>query len=232
MKKLFSFLLFGAMFVSFTACEQNDDVNGGNVTNSHEYVDLGLPSGTLWATCNVGAINPEDYGKYFAWGETKTKSEYNWSTYKYCNGSYNSLTKYCTDSSSGTVDNKTTLEPSDDAAATVNLGGEWRTPTWAEVRELLNECDCEWTENYNNTGVVGYIVTGPNGNSIFLPAAGYRDNSRLKRVGAEGYYWSSSIEEGYSNDACCLCFYSDHYERFYSRPRSYGLSVRPVSSSR
>ncbi|MCQ2319676.1 MAG: hypothetical protein MJZ90_12290 [Bacteroidales bacterium] len=107
------------------------------LTAAHEYVDLGLPSGLLWATCNVGADSPEDYGDYFAWGETETKSDYDWDTYKWCNGSYNTLTKYNTKSSYGTVDNKTTLELSDDAAR-ANWGGSWRMPTEAEFQELIN----------------------------------------------------------------------------------------------
>ena len=110
--------------------------------DEHEWVDLGLPSGTLWATCNVGADNPEDYGDYFAWGETEPKVIYNWSTYKWCNGSVNTMTKYCTDSGYGTVDNKTELDPADDAA-TVNWGTSWRMPTLEQLDELLTKCT--WT---------------------------------------------------------------------------------------
>ena len=100
----------------------------GDTAETHEWVDLGLPSGTLWATCNVGANSPEEYGDYFAWGETTTKSSYSWSTYKYCKGSSSTMTKYCTSSYYGTVDNKTELEPSDDAA-TANWGSEWQMPS-------------------------------------------------------------------------------------------------------
>ena len=99
--------------------------------NGHEYVDLGLPSGLKWATCNVGASSPEVYGGYYAWGETEEKSSYSWSTYKWCNGSYDTMTKYCTSSSYGTVDNKTTLDPQDDVAH-VKWGGRWRMPTLEE----------------------------------------------------------------------------------------------------
>ena len=109
-------------------------------TVAHEYVDLGLPSGLLWATCNVGATSPEDYGDYFAWGETQPKDTYEWSTYQYCNGSYNTLTKYCSNSSygyNGFTDNLTTLLPEDDAA-TANWGGNWRMPTKEEFQELYN----------------------------------------------------------------------------------------------
>ncbi|MBQ7388829.1 MAG: hypothetical protein IJW01_05635, partial [Paludibacteraceae bacterium] len=135
-------------------------------------VDLGLS--VKWATCNVGASTPEGYGNYYAWGETTTKSTYDWSTYKWCNGSYKTLTKYCTSSTYGTVDNKTVLELADDAAR-VNWGGAWRMPTDAEWTELRENCEWTLTSDYNGTGVKGRVVTSKtNGNHIFLPAAGYR----------------------------------------------------------
>ena len=114
-------------------------VNPTGSHNGHDWVDLGLPSGLKWAVCNVGADSPEGYGFYFAWGETETKSRYSWNTYKWCNGSYYTQTKYCTNSSYGTVDNKTTLDLSDDAAR-ANWGGSWRMPTKAEQDELRNNC--------------------------------------------------------------------------------------------
>ncbi len=195
-------------------------------TNGHEYVDLGLPSGTLWATCNVGAESPEEYGDYFAWGETTTKSTYDWSTYKYCNGTSTTMTKYCTNSSYGTVDNKTTLESADDAA-TVNWGGDWRTPTTAEYQELSDECTWNWT---TLNGVNGYRVTGKNGNSIFLPAAGSLSSSYPYLAGSYGYYWSSSLRSAYPYDACDFDFDSD--EHYTDRADRYvGQSVRPVCSS-
>jgi uncharacterized repeat protein (TIGR02543 family) len=192
--------------------------------NAHEYVDLGLPSGTKWATCNVGADFPEDYGDYFAWGETEAKSYYDWSTYKWCKGSYDTMTKYCTSSSDGTVDNKTTLDLSDDAAY-VNLGSSWRMPTEAQLNELRTECTWTWI---TLNGVNGHKVTSKiNGNSIFLPAAGYRDDSGLHRAGAGGYYWSRSLDTDYSDFAYYLRFDSVNvYSSYYSR--SYGRSVRPV----
>lgn len=160
-------------------------------TGNHEFVDLGLS--VKWATCNVGATKPEEYGDYFAWGETQPKSIYNWSTYKYCNGSSTSLTKYCTDSSYGTVDNKTILEAADDAAR-ANWGGSWRMPTKAEQDELRNNCTWTWT---TQNGVNGYKVTskksGYTNKSIFLPAAGCRRGSSLYDAGSYGYYWSSSL---------------------------------------
>ena len=158
----------------------------------HEWVDLGLPSGTLWATCNVGANSPEEYGDYFAWGETEEKDVYNWSTYKWCNGSYSTLTKYCTNSSygyNGFVDNKTELDPEDDAAY-VNWGPSWRIPTTEQQRELYEKCSSVWT---TQNGVNGRLFTGPNGNTLFLPAAGDRWGESLGDVGSYGYYWSRTL---------------------------------------
>ena len=192
------------------------------VANGHEYVDLGLS--VKWATCDVGASKPWEYGDYFAWGETEPKSIYFWSTYKHYNGLYDSLTKYCTDSSNGTVDNKTTLEMSDDAAR-ANWGGSWRMPTKAEITELLENCTWTWT---TQNGVNGYKVTSKkNGNSIFLPAAGYRSGSSLNEAGSFRYYWSSSLKTGSPNGAYVLYVSSDSVYRS-SHSRYHGFSVRPV----
>jgi hypothetical protein len=192
--------------------------------NGHEYVDLGLS--VKWATCNVGASSPEDYGDYFAWGETQPKSAYDWSTYKYCNGSLSSLTKYCTDSYYGTVDNKTQLELSDDAAR-ANWGGSWRMPTDAELTELRNNCTWTWT---TQNGVYGYKVTskksGYTNKSIFLPAAGYRSDSSLNNAGSSGSYWSSLLDSGRPYLAWHVGFNSGVYRDYYYR--HYGFSVRPV----
>lgn len=190
--------------------------------NVHEYVDLGLS--VKWATMNVGAKTPEEYGDYFAWGETTTKSTYNWSTYKYCNGSYDSLTKYNTNSSYGTIDNKTQLDLRDDAAR-ANWGGSWRMPTDAELTELRSNCTWTWT---TQNGVNGYKVTskksGYTNNSIFLPAAGYRYDSSLNGAGSYGYYWSSSLNTGYPSYAWSVDFDSGSVYRV----RADGQSVRPV----
>ena len=196
---------------------------GNGTLNGHEWVDLGLPSGLKWATCNIGASQPAELGYYFAWGEVKPKDEYNWSTYKWCNGSYDTQTKYCTNSSCGTVDNKTVLDKEDDAAS-VYWGGGWRMPTKEEQDELRNNCSWEWI---NQHGVNGYTVTGPNGNSIFLPAAGYRDGSSLNYVGSYGDYWSSSLNTNGPNDAYHLYF--DSVDVDWSNDyRYYGFTVRPV----
>lgn len=183
-------------------------------------VDLGLS--VKWATCNVGASEPWEYGGYYAWGETEEKSDYYLETYKWCNGSSNPMTKYCTDSIYGRVDNKTVLDPEDDVAH-VKWGDSWRMPTLEEQQELLGECTWEWTEL---NGVNGYRVTGPNGNSIFLPAAGLRHGSELYNGGTYGLYWSGSLGDG-SNLACGLYFNENyHFWNYYSR--SHGHSVRPV----
>ena len=190
----------------------------------YEAIDLGLPSGTKWANMNVGASVPEEYGGYYAWGETEEKDNYDWSTYKWCNGSNDTQTKYCTSSSYGTVDNKTVLDPQDDVAH-VKWGGTWRMPTLKEQAELLNNCTWTWTIQ---NGVKGYKVTGPNGNSIFLPAAGYRYGTDFIRRGSQGYYWSSSHDGSCSSYACYLYFNSGNCYRS-DDSRFYGRSVRPVS---
>ena len=189
-----------------------------------EYVDLGLS--VKWATCNVGASAPEEYGDYFAWGEVVPKTTYNWSTYKYCKGSSSTLTKYCNNSSygnNGFTDNKTVLDLEDDAA-TVNWGGEWRMPTDAEMTELREKCTWTWT---TQNGVKGYKVVGPNGNSIFLPAAGYMRNSDLTDAGSYGYDWSSSLRSDNPSFAYGVYFNSDIVYWHYNK-RYYGRSVRPV----
>ena len=180
----------------------------------HVYVDLGLPSGLKWATCNVGATTPEEYGDYFAWGEVKPKTTYNLDTYKYYDGS--NFTKY-------TGSDKTVLDPEDDAAA-VNWGGAWRMPTKAEQDELRKKCTWAWT---TQNGVKGYKVTGPNGNSIFLPAAGYMDEGTLYDTGSVGLYWSRSL---YTDDLyLAYNVYFDSDDVGWSlNPRYSGFPVRPV----
>ena len=207
---------------SFTTLE-----GGGGGGTNYEYVDLGLPSGTLWATCNVGATTPEGYGDYFAWGETQPKSYYDWSTYRYCNGSYDQLTKYCTNSyygHNGFTDYLTVLQPTDDAA-TANWGSSWRMPTKEQWEELRYKTTSIWT---SSNGVNGWLFTASNGRNLFLPAAGYRWEGEFRSVGSYGHYWSSSLYTdhlpGYARD-----FYFDSYGCImYYDIRSYGQSVRPV----
>ena len=265
MKKLI-YLLMSLSFVAFASCsddKENEQSGPGNVPENsssilsssgkergHSYVDLGLPSGTLWATCNVGAATPQDYGNYYAWGEVTTKEVYNLETYKYANGSYNKLTKYCNSSSygkDGFTDTKTTLDLSDDAAY-VNWGGKWRMPTKTQQDELFNECYWLWTESYNNSNVKGYIVYKAKSSSdkgkriynggtssssysmsdahIFLPAAGYR-NYGVRYAGSYGYYWSSSLFADDPFRAWYVDFYSDGVHD-YGCSRYCGQSVRAV----
>lgn len=195
-----------------------------NTENGHEYVDLGLS--VKWATCNVGATKPEEYGDYFAWGEVEPKEEeYHWSTYKWCNGSYDTQTKYCTDGSYGTVDNKNILEAADDAA-TANWSGSWRMPTTEELQELINNCTWTWTQI---NSVNGYNVTSnKNGNSIFLPAAGCRRRGGLDNAGSSGAYWLSSLGTDRSDNACNLDFGSNYVSWRNDGGRDYGRSIRPV----
>ena len=197
--------------------------------SEHEYVDLGLPSGTLWATCNVGANSPEEYGDYFAWGETESKELYEWTTYKWCNGSYRTITKYCIDSNfgyNGFTDNKMELDTEDDAA-TANWGKDWQMPSIDQIKELINS---EYTtkEETQLHGVLGTLVTGPNGNTIFLPSAGSRSDN-LYNAGDWGSYWSRSLSpksEVNDNDAWALDV------GFYCSLTGWnpcgGRSVRPV----
>ncbi len=194
---------------------------------NHAYVDLGLPSGLLWATCNVGASTPEDYGAYFAWGETQPKDTYDWSTYQYCNGSYNTLTKYCDNSSygyNGFTDSLTILLPEDDAAA-ANWGNGWRMPTYDNWVELYQNTTMTWT---TQNGVNGRLFTASNGNSIFLPAAGYCRDSSFNSVGSFSYYWASLLSSGYPRNAWYFYFSSDNYHMYTGRYRYCGLSVRAV----
>ena len=195
--------------------------------NGHEYVDLGLPSGTKWATCNVGSTTPEGYGDYFAWGETEPKENYDWSTYKYCNGDRNKLTKYCENAEygiNGFTDTLTILEASDDAA-TANWGAGWRMPTKEEMIELYSNCTHEWT---TQNGVNGSRLTGSNGSTIFLPAAGARSGSELISAGSDGVYWSSTVGWLYPEYTVFLYESSNGDYGLASQDRCLGYSVRPV----
>ncbi len=205
--------------------------NGNGEINGYKYVDLGLPSGLLWATCNVGSNAPEDYGAYYAWGEIIDKDYYSWSTYKYCfDGRPDALIKYCRNipcGHYGFTDNLTKLEESDDVAATC-WGSGWRMPTYIEMQELLDNCICTWI-TWN--GVKGMLFSGFNGNSIILPSAGFRNGDGYYGVGVLGTYWSSSLY-AYNNASGSMFamnfdLYSDHYD-LGSDSRYYGKSVRPV----
>ena len=188
-----------------------------------EYVDLGLPSGTLWASCNIGASKPEESGDYFAWGETETKDSYTWYSYRYCDGNDSSMKKYCLDAEYGTVDGKSELESGDDAAIET-WGSGWVMPTLEQQKELANNCSQEWTQL---NGVNGVLLTGPSGKSIFLPAAGYYNENGLKFGGERGYYWSRTLDPDFHHSGAALYFTSSNcYDSNFRRYR--GLPVRPV----
>lgn len=193
----------------------------GDSRSAHA-VDLGLS--VRWASFNVGATKPEEYGGYYAWGETEEKNDYSWETYKWCNGSEDSLTKYCTDSDCGTVDNKTVLDPEDDIAH-VKWGGNWRMPTRDELEELIKRCYWKWT---TLNGVVGHKVIGPNGNSIFLPAAGFINGTEHRFKGTGGFCWSSSLNVS-NCSLYCMYFYESNQICDYNFYRNYGYTVRPVT---
>jgi len=217
-------LMLMTVAVCVVGCKKTDDL-------THEYVDLGLPSGTLWATCNVGADTPEGYGDYFAWGETKPKTTYDWSTYKYCKkNSPWCLTKYCSDSSygyKGFIDNLTTLQPSDDAA-TANWGSGWRMPTQTEWQELYDNTTHTWT---SQNGLNGRLFVASNGKSIFLPATGGQFGTGYSLSNVYGYYWSSSLLIEEPSGAWCSGFESNNYFMDYGE-RWTGCSVRPVRSAK
>ncbi len=198
-------------YYKFRAYTNVDDIEfevKSFTTDSFIGVDLGLPSGLKWATYNVGASKPEDYGNYYAWGETATKGEYteqNSVTYGQEISDFSGNAQY--------------------DAARANWGDPWRMPTEAEIVELLN--DCAWTRTTQN-GVNGYKVTGPNGNSIFLPATGYCYGSSRNSVGEVGFYWSSESYESDTINAYFFGFDSENHG-FGLNSRYYGLTVRPVS---
>ena len=202
-------------------------------TSSHDWVDLGLPSGTLWATCNIGAHSPEEYGDYFAWGETKPKSDYSWETYALCKGTYNSITKYCLQSTygfNGFTDNLRDLEPEHDAAI-ANWGEEWEMPSDMQFDELMNDEYTIVTDEYEDGDEEKYvgkrITSKINGNSILFPPAGHRQGTTLNGDGACGYYQSRSLSVYYS----CDCFSLDAYPYYLyvsGNSRIDGCSVRPV----
>jgi hypothetical protein len=211
-------------------------VDNSGTINGKDYIDLDLPSGTLWAACNVGANSPEEYGDYFAWGETEPKTEF--ITYKYRNGSENTMTKYCNNSSygyNGFTDDLTELLPEDDAA-TANWGSDWQMPSREQIKELVDISSSpyvtlEWT---TQNGVKGARITSKrNGNSIFLPAAGFYDVKSLNYAGSGGYYWSRTLMEN-CNNALIMNLTSSEIESSYQNRcrgggyRPWGYPVRPV----
>ncbi|MBQ7237810.1 MAG: hypothetical protein IJS20_03375 [Bacteroidales bacterium] len=227
--KMNRLLLFAACSVLMVSCAEEQETFEG-VEGDHAYVDLGLPSGLKWATCNIGASAPEDYGDYFAWGETSGyqsgKTNFTWNNCKYCNSS--TITKYCTDSrygDNGFADYKNTLDLTDDAAH-ANWGGSWRTPTQTECQELIDNCISTWTTVY---GVSGRLFKSKkNGKTLFLPAAGLRIGVDFDSGDSpEGLYWTSSL----CSDVPCSAWFL--YSRrgsdgVFNQYRYIGISVRAV----
>ena len=200
------------------------------VVNGHEYVDMGLPSGLKWATCNIGASSPEEYGDYFAWGETKPKDSYDFDSYDFANPNSRKKEYYLMNSYNEDDDFKE-LIPEDDAAIT-NWKGPWRIPSIEEFQELIDECELTWGI-YNGTS--GVKVKGPNGSSIFLPAASTTEESCY---GEEGAYWSSCLDD----DTCEFDASTDYWDYYRAQNMSFdengsecgyswreiGNSIRPV----
>ena len=227
MKKVLLLMAFALPFV-FISCGDDKD-EPVDEHDDHEYVDLGLPSGTLWATCNVGANAPEEYGDYFAWGETAPKNYYTEENYKwYRSDSVSSgYTKYSDDrlyGYNGFIDNKTELDPEDDAAY-VNWGPSWRTPTTNQQKELIDKCTWTWTQR---NGVNGLLATGPNGNTLFLPAAGMRWFESLFSQGEDGEYWSCTLYDCPFINCLYFAMTVEGYAHWGNNYPYIGQSVRAV----
>ena len=228
-----AYVLYGsAYYYGEDKCFSTEKDSSGGSLNGHEWVDLGLPSGTLWATCNVGASKPEGFGSYFAWGEIQPKSSYRYETYHHCNGSYNSLTKYCSDpyyGYNGFTDDLTFLLPVDDAA-TANWGSGWCIPTVIQWLELLDNTSGIKISDYQN-GVHGWLLTANNGRSIFLPTAGYIPGEVVSNEYVNGYYWSSVLYTLLPTSSYSIAITGvGYYESLVDRCGGY--TVRPVRSAK
>lgn len=230
MKKILSIVIIVFSLFAVVCCgDDEQDVTSIKVTASlscpdshHPHaIDLGLPSGTKWACCNVGATTPEGYGGYYAWGETSEKSVYNEVTYQYCTGEdANGDGWYEMNSSYQNIGSDIAGTSYD--VAHVRMGGSWRMPSIDQQQELINNCTKTFTQQ---NGVNGILLKGKNGGQLFLPAAGNRYYSDRSGAGSDGYYWSSSLNSG---SACSLGFYAGGWpwlDYFY---RLYGHSVRAV----
>ena len=214
-------------FVSLVSCHKDSDEPAHQTIN---WVDLGLPSGLLWADRNVGTDSPEGYGGYYAWGATCTTYTYNFSTYPYGTAT-NQLTKYCTRTDRGLdgfTDTLTILVPGDDVA-TVKIGDGARTPTEEEWHELIDNTNGTWT---TQNGVSGRLFTGHNGNTIFIPAAGYRAGPELYQSGECVKCWTSTLQTSEPQFAICVGFISHYPWRWMGNgDRTTGYPVRAVKNA-
>lgn len=215
MKKVYLIMTLVCMMMA--SC--GNDGDDGKI-QGHEYVDLGLS--VKWATCNVGADNPEDYGQYFAWGETSPKNEYTVDNYQHWNDADgNGIWGY----GESTINSDISGDAQYDAATT-NWGGGWRMPTREECQELVDYCEWEWTQV---NGINGARVTGPNGSCIFLPAAGYRNGSSLGNVGYYGGFWSSTPRDTSAGAGAYFFDFGSGDESVGSGGRVNGFTVRPIT---
>ena len=214
-KKIFCLIMCCAMSCAMVAQTAGEEAG-------HIWIDLGLPSGVKWASTNIGANRPQDMGNYYAWGETTLKTDFRWATYAH--GTGYSLTKY------SNSDGLLSLDVNDDTASST-WGGTWRMPTKDEWAELQEHCAWTWTDDYNKTGVAGYVVASRISNvSIFLPAAGCRYANQINEKGVHGYYWSSSLFKNsiYYGSAYQLQFFQAYAKSDWNHARYYGSSVRGV----
>lgn len=205
-----------------------DGVSVSGKINGYTYVDLGLESGLLWATYNVGATKPSEYGNYYAWSETAPKSVYNFDNLRYYDSSTDELTKYCTGYAYGRLDNTEILESIDDAA-NVNWGNGWRMPYASEQKEMINGCTWEWISNFNGSGIAGRLGTSKyNGNTIFFPAAGGYEGIGASMQDQYGFYWSCNLYDANCLTAKLFMFTSENIWAYQNRYRAIGYSVRAV----
>lgn len=228
MKKLFFASIMSAMALLGAGCTSSSESVSGQV-EGHNYVDLGLPSGTMWATCNLGANIPEENGSYFAWGETDAKTIFEWNNYKWGNGEAESkikMTKYCSHERKGEVDNKQLLEPADDAATTL-WNGTWRTPTKEEWEELINGCDWEWVKNYKGKGFdMKKGISKTNGNTILFPFSGYYNGTTF--YNNSNAFWTATQKADNGLDAYFVRMLT-HNQNMNNGQRKQGMTIRAVT---